>query len=318
MKNLIIFLFLIAFLFCPFMYLYAAEEHGIIVSPLIIDDKAQIRDILEYSIKIKNTNQNRIDFYPIINDISAINGKQEFLDYIDLDKSTSLASWTQFNRGVIELLPNEEKEITLTIKINVHAKPGKYYAVITFANGSNRHEAESLAKKLNQPKLMLNIEVEEHIIEKAEIKMFQVEKNINLSSPINFLLEIKNIGNKEIKPSGFISIYNRKGKQIKSININQDQIKILPQENNRLIFNWDTPNGFGKYKARLEAEYGINQVRDLQDTIYFWILPWSMLVISIGIVLFLLIILTIIIYRRMHHNYNYYSGKASKDKVNMK
>ena len=68
----------------------------------------------------------------------------------------------------------------------------------------------------------------------------------------------------------------------------------------------------------MEAEYGINQVRDLQDTIYFWILPWSMLVISIGIVLFLLIILTIIIYRRMHHNYNYYSGKASKDKVNMK
>jgi len=317
MKNLITFLFLIAFLFCPFVPLYAVEEHGIIVSPLIIDDKAQIRDILEYSVKIKNTNQSRVDLYPIVNDISISYGKQEFLDHGDLDKSTSLARWTQFSRGVIELLPDEEKEIPITIKVNVHAKPGKYYAVITFANGSNRYEAESSAKKLNQSKLMLNIEVEEHIIEKAEIKMFKVEKNINLSSLINFLLEIKNIGNKEIKPSGFISIYNRKGKQIESININQDQEKILSQENSSLIFNWDTPNGFGKYKAKLEVEYGVSQTRDLQDTIYFWVLPWSILVISSGTVLFLLIILTIIIFRRMHHYYNHNSGKVSKVKVDM-
>ena len=299
MKNLTLFLLLIAFIFCPVMS-YAAENQGIIVSPLIIDEKASIRDILEYSIKLKNTTQSKVSIYPVINDISRIEGKQEFLDPTLLDKSTSLARWAEFSRGVFELLPGEEKEFPVLIKINLQAKPGKYYAIITFAQGGNRAKAEDLAKTLNQPQLMLNIEVEEHIIEKAEIRKFQTEKNINLSYPINFLLEINNIGNKDITPSGSISIYDRRGKEVGSIDVNPDKTKIFSQEKSNLVFNLDDVNGFGKYKAKLEIEYGDGQSRDLQDTIYFWILSWKMLAMFGGAVFLLLIILIIVIFKQTH------------------
>jgi len=266
----------------------------IAVSPTIIDQKAEARDILELSVKITNNTSSKVNLYPIVNDISITEGRQEFLEPSLLDKSTSLARWIQISRGVIELRPGEAKEIPFSVHVNLNAKPGKYYAVITFAQGSTRVEAEAKALKLNQPQVLLNIEVEEHIIERAQIQRFQTEKNFFLNFPVKFLLGIENTGNREIKPVGSIHIYNRRGEEVGSVDVNQAQAAIVPQAYNLFENLWQSKKGFGQYKAVLAAEYGNEEKRDLQDTIYFWVLPWQFLIFFGGGLLVLIILLLLL------------------------
>ena len=271
----------------------------IAVSPTIIDQKAEAKDILELSIKITNNTSSKVNLYPIVNDISITEGRQEFLEPSLLDKSTSLARWIQISRGVIELRPGEAKEIPFSVHVNLNAKPGKYYAVITFAQGSTRVEAEAKALKLNQPQVLLNIEVEEHIIERAQIQRFQTEKNFFLNFPVKFLLGIENTGNREIKPVGSIHIYNRRGEEVGSVDVNQAQAAIVPQAYNLFENLWQSKKGFGQYKAVLAAEYGNEEKRDLQDTIYFWVLPWQFLIFFGGGLLVLIILLLLLIRKRL-------------------
>jgi len=271
----------------------------IAVSPTIIDQKAEARDILELSVKITNNTSSKVNLYPIVNDISITEGRQEFLEPSLLDKSTSLARWIQISRGVIELRPGEAKEIPFSVHVNLNAKPGKYYAVITFAQGSTRVEAEAKALKLNQPQVLLNIEVEEHIIERAQIQRFQTEKNFFLNFPVKFLLGIENTGNREIKPVGSIHIYNRRGEEVGSVDVNQAQAAIVPQAYNLFENLWQSKKGFGQYKAVLAAEYGNEEKRDLQDTIYFWVLPWQFLIFFGGGLLVLIILLLLLIRKRL-------------------
>jgi len=305
-----IFFYLFIFLIPGFTIIFAQNE--ITVSPTIIDQKAKAREILEFSVRVTNYSNSKVDLYPIVNDISIKEGKQKFLDPSLLDKSTSLARWIRISRGVIELGPGQEKEIPFSVQVNLNAQPGKYYALITFSQGSTRAEAESRAKKLNLPQVMLNIEVEEHVIEKAQIQKFQTEKKIFLGPPIKFLLEIENIGNRKIKPQGQITIYNRRGEEVGSIDINQNQASILPAASGLFQNVWHKKNSLGQYKAVLVAEYGNKQKRDLQDTIYFWVFPWQYLLAVGGGLLVLIIISLWLIFKKFK---SYYSLKSFSDKI---
>ncbi len=308
-----ILLFFAGFLFVPDCLAIHQETESIIVTPIIIDTKAEARDILEFEIKISNPKNSKVDIYPIVNDILTEEGKQEFLDPSLMDKSISLARWIKISRGIIELGPGEEKIIPLKIEVNLYARPGKYYAAITFAEGSNRDMAESQQLLAGQSELRINLEVEEHIIEKAQIKQFGVNKNIFLKPPVKFFLEIENIGNREITPQGFISIYNRQGEERKTLDINQLQNNILPANSDSFENYWLEKGSFGRYKAVLIMEYGNYGKRDLQDTIYFWIVPWPILIFGAGGLLVFLLALIFIILKSFYskNTYPHLSGSRS-------
>lgn len=280
---------IVVFLFLPF-FVFAQE--GLKITPTLIEKKAKARDLLEFSIKISNPTDSTIRFYPLVKDIS---------DQENLDKTVSLAEWIEIFRGRIEFSPKEEKEIPFSVQVNLNAKPGKYYATIIFARGSTQPEAEENALKFKQAQLLLNIEVQEHIIERAQIKNFQAEKNLFFNFPIQFFLEIENIGNKEIIPSGSIHIYDKKGEEV--ANIELIQLIIAPTEKKLLTGIWQADKGFGRFKAQLLAEYGEKEKRDLQDVVYFWIFPWHFLIIFVFGVLFLLFLSTWFIFKKIkgHH-----------------
>ncbi len=290
------------FVLCFFTYnSCVARNLDVKITPVIIDQKARPRDILEFSISIKNIGDSKVRLYAIVNDISVEEGRQEFLDPSLLSKSTSLARWVRINRDMIELWPGEEKDIPLSIEVSPTAKPGKYYAVITFAHGTTFYDAEKRALELNQPQLMLNIEIEEHIIEKAQVKQFQTEKKLFLKTPVKFLLEIENIGNRSLSPQGFIYIYNRKGEEVGTIPINQTLASISPLATEFFDASWNPTKALGQYKARLVARYGTKDEKDLQDTIYFWIIPRWFLLATIGGNLILIFLLISFFFKRSAH-----------------
>lgn len=296
--NIFILIFFTCLLVVFPLGVFAQEE--IEITPHVIDEKLKARDIRKYDIKIKNNGENRASFYVFVNDISPEEGKQEFSSS-DLDPSVSLAKWIAIKRGVIEVDSGKEISVPLELNISLSAIPGKRYAAITFAQGSNRPDAERISLSSNQPKLMVNVEVEEQIVEKAQIKKFKTDHNAYFKFPVNFSIEIDNFGNKQISPNGSIYIYNRRGQELDEIKVESGDVVIDSEQTAVLNKEWTGKKPFGKLKAKLSLEYGDGVTRDLQDTIYFWYFPKYFLIIC-GIMLFgSVFVLTLLIFRKTHH-----------------
>ncbi len=269
------------------------------ITPSIIDEQAEAKEIIERTVKLKNNTAAKLELYPTVNDVKQDEGKQEFVDPSNLDRATSLARWIEIRRGVVELNPGQEVELPLKITVNMNATPGKYFAAITFPNGSNRSEAEAQG---GQPQMMISIEVREHAVEKAENFVFSTEKSVNFNNQVKFLIGLKNIGNKEIYPKGSVIIYDRREREVEVIDVNYNQQIVKPGENPQFEPTWSAGKRMGKFKAKLEVEYGKSGDRNIQDTIYFWILPWWLLAMICLLVLLLITSVWLLYARIKHHS----------------
>jgi len=283
----------IFFLFLP---LFVLAQENVLVSPAIIDEKAQPGFLLSFSVTIENKTNSLVWIYPIVMDILPEGGR-DFPKKTFPERTESLGSWVSITRGRIEILSQKKVSVPLSIKVDPGAKPGVYYGVIIFAKGHDYYEAEKNALFLREPELLLRFQVEENIVEKAEIKTFKTEKRLYIKTPIKFLLEIKNIGNREIIPQGNIFIYDRNQKEVGNLEINPQKTKIEPQKSKVFEVEWRKEGSFGKYKAVLNAEYGQKTKRDLQDTIYFSILSWQFLLFLSLFFLTLVILLIWLIFK---------------------
>jgi len=303
MKRIFAWTLITVILFLNIPNALAGEEvAGIVITPTIISEKAKAREIFKYTFKIKNNNNFKADIYPIVNDLSTVDGRQEFTSPTKLDKARSLARWIEIARGVIELKPGEEKEVPFKVEVNLSAVPGKYYASIIFAMGRNRPIAEENSHKNNQAKILLDYEVGENAVEKIEIKKFSPNSNIFFSPPIAFSLDLFNIGNKNITPQGQIIIYNRRNQEVSSIEVN-DSSEIIEVGNNKIFdLNLGDDLKMGRYKAKLELEYGSKGQRDLQDVVYFFVLPWKTLILFSIILIILLFSLVYFIFKKTFHH----------------
>lgn len=284
-KKRIITVFLISLFFLPLVVL--AEGGGIVVSPSIIDEKCKARDMLEYTVKIKNDSENKAFLYAFVNDISK-DGVVSYKDPSELDLSSSLTRWIEFRRALIEIEQGEEAEIPLNIKVNHDAPAGNYHVKIAFGEGSNRDLARKNILDSNKSELLINIDVEEHIVEKAEIVEFKPLKNIFTKAPIDFSLKIKNIGNRKIKPQGEIVIYNKGGKELASASFNEGGHSILSGKTEDFPISLNLDEKLGRFKAKLRIEYGQDR-KDLQDVVYFLLLPKGALIL-IGVIILVLVV----------------------------
>lgn len=275
-------------------------DHGISISHHVIDEQVKARDILKYNIEIVNNSEHKVTIYAMVNDVSMTEGRQEFISPTKLDRTTSVARWIKFKRGVIDLWPGEKEVVPLEIDVSYDAVPGKRYAAITFPDGPHRQGAESNMQSKSFPELMINLEVVEEIIERAQTQSFKTSRDIFLSFPVEFSVNIVNNGNRAIIPQGSIYIYNRQGQEVMQLPVNENKEAIDVEHNKDFVIAWSEGKGFGKYKARLEVEYGQEDKRDIQDTIYFWILPLPMLLIFGGGLLIATILLVFIIFRKTY------------------
>ncbi len=290
------------FLFSAFLALFSSSAvfagTAISVSPLIVDQKAEIRDIFNESLTVSNNTDHRMNLYTFVNNVSVGEGGgiEEFLDPSKADNSSSLANWIQISRGVIELNPGEKKTIDFSYQVALSAKPGKYHASISFAEGSTRTEAE--AKLGQNPSLILSVEVTEEVNEFLQLKKFAADKVFFAAPPVGFVYRIENIGNKPLVPKGQIVLYDRKGREIAEVPLNREGKSIAPGEEAEFKAEWEGKGALGKYKALLQADYGGVQKKSLNDTVFFFVIPWQKIALFFAIAVLFLVILIYIIHRR--------------------
>lgn len=266
---------------------HAADFAYLTVTPVVFDKKAMARDILKEELKIVNTSNQKIELYPAVNDVHQQEGEQEFTSAQDAsDLAASLANWIELSRGVIEISPGEEKVIPFIIRVNLNAIPGTYHANISFYQGSNRAEAES---REPYAQVAVNMDIAEDIKEELQLLKFFTDNVFFSGDDVLFNYQLENIGNKELEPKGEIRIYDRRGKEVASLEVNRENKAVSPDQVAQLASVWSAASGFGKYKALINVDFGKNQKASVQDTVFFWVIPWQQLLVLFTVSLLLII-----------------------------
>jgi hypothetical protein len=300
----LLFLTISFILWIPFLAAAQSSETGVTLNPHIIDAKGEAGGIFEYSIELSNQSDRKVSLYAVVNNLSAKEGRQEFSAGASVDRSRSLANWIEVTRGVQELDPGQTKNIPIRIDVSPNAQPGEYYASVTFAAGSNRYQAEAQIEKINQPHVLVNLIIEEHIVENAQINFFRANRKVFFQYPVSFSWKVTNEGNQPIKPVGEVFIYDRRGNEVAALPVSKSD-QINPGDFSVYAADWKEKGGLGRFKAKLEMNYGQRETRDLQDAIFFWVLPWPWVTaFFIGVVV-LFSALFYLLFRKaraMHHH----------------
>ncbi len=267
---------------------YAASSF--VATPVVIDGKGKQREILRYSVSVENTTKHLVSIYPWVTDTDTKVGQEGASDLqgsTDKELAASLARWIEVTRGSVDLLPGEKKDVSITVQINLNAKPGMYHAAIHLSYGSTRADAEkNLADSTD---VNMNIEVLEDINERLQLSNFVPLKNIFSGDEADFSYNIENIGNRGLIPHGKVRIYDRRGVEVATVDANKDGKKLEPLTHQLLSSVWSSGSEFGRYKAMLDLEYGGHGT--LQDTVFFWVIPWKKL---LGMFMTLMIICVVV------------------------
>lgn len=279
-----------------------AEEApaGIEMSPTMVNETAKAKELFNYDIKIKNNNAFSVNLYAMVGDILEKEGYREYKGPGEADRKVSVSSWLLFKRSAIDLAPGQEITVPLTIDIATDALPGKRYAQIVLANGSNWDDAKLKMQTSNFPKLLLNFDIQDESVEKAQVKSFSPIKNLFIRYPIELNFVINNNGNRVVSPVGSIYIYDRRGREVSKIPANSDNKSIEPGKEVAYKVFWENGSGMGQFKAKLDLEYGEKTRRDLSDLTLFWVFPKKWLIIIGSCLVLLVTLLTILIFKKTY------------------
>ncbi len=292
---------LLLFVWVPVVY--AQTSPDLSVSPVVIDEKGKQRDILKENIMLKNNTSRVLELYPSVRNINIQDGTQTFsLPAGSQDLDDSLANWIELTRGVIQLSPGETRSIPFIIRINMNAIAGQYHAQISFTDGNTRAEADS---KPPLGTVTVNLEVQADITELLQLQKFSTDNVFFSGDDVLFDYQLQNIGNQELQPKGQIHIYDRRGREVATVDVNKTGKTIAPSQDSQLASVWSAAQGFGRYKAMIDVAYGSTQTASVQDTVFFWVIPWKQVLIVFFISLVCVVVLALYFHRYLENRHLY-------------
>jgi len=276
-----------AFFVCLLFFtspLYAATHT---VSPLILDYTSEPRDILTEEITITNNTGAILQLFPTVNNITVgtEGGVVVFLPPSMSDRTSSLTSWMDITRAPMELTVGEVRKVPLTITVNPNAQSGVYHAVVSFPTGANRDEAERTVLAGGVPGVMVNLSIADKRIEAVSLGKFHIKTFVTKPEADNVVILVQNTGDTDIIPKGDVILYNKRGNEVASLPVNPSGEAVRAGAETTFTSSVPMDGLMGKYKAHLSLNYGTVKINTLQDTVYFYILPWKKLLIMFAILL---------------------------------
>jgi hypothetical protein len=273
-----------------------AADESFALSPLIVDEKAKKRDILKQTAVLTNNTERKVTIYVTVKDLDVEEGEQEFVDRHETDVKNSLAHWIEITRAQIELAPGETRRIPYLIQVHLEAEPGLYHAGIFFQEGSNRGEAQQRIKTWHT--IDVNIEVQDDANERLQLEKFISDRVFFTGNTASFTYLLENVGNRSLLPEGEIRIFNRKGEEVATLPANTEDVSLLPEATSQLGAIWDAAGKFGRYKAYLDVSYGDKQRGTVNDTVFFWVIPWKQLLFLFTVLAAIVGLLAYMVYDR--------------------
>lgn len=263
---------------CFFTSFITANAYS--VNPLILEKTAAGRTTLSDTITVINNGDSQLRLYPTVNEVTVGAGGEikSFVSAANTDRATAITSWLAVPRGRLVVPPGETSSVPLQITVHPNAAPGTYHALISFPAGSNRDVAEAkITDGFSVPATMLRIEVPDERVESLQLKAVSVNRFMLNDEARTITIELENLGDVPLDPSGDIVFYDQRGQEVASTLLADDTDIIQPAAKQSYTVTVPETVGWGKHRANLNISYGTNQRAFLQDTVFFNVLPWYML-----------------------------------------
>lgn len=297
------------------------QNYDLTVSPVFFDLSANPGQTITEKIRIRNNTNAPLPLKVSVKRLAGDEVGDLTLNEENDDKSLN---WVRFTNKNFVARALEWSDIPFTIQVPNTAAYGYYFAV-TFEHdiSSSVTQGASLTGASAVP-ILLNVRKDGA---RAQAKMveFKTGSFINEYLPIDFSVQVQNIGNVHIRPHGNIFITDDSGKDIAILDVNQNLANIIPdtkrtftsswvdgflvKENviedgqtkldkngnpvKKLTINWNKLTSFraGRYTANLLLVFD-NGTRDvtLDSTVSFWVIPYkaiAVIVISVIVLFFI-------------------------------
>ena len=293
-------LLILVSVFAPVATVLAAKSYS--VTPLIITETLEPRDMRSHTLTITNTGRTVVEVFPIVNEISLDEGGniEPFVAPGASDRTTSITSWISVTRSAVSIPGGESVDIPLDIAINPNAVPGEYHARIAFGAGRNIDVAKKQVASGQAPSMVLTINIPENKTTLLKLATFVVDRFITSADNEGVTYRLTNTGDTDITPKGEVIIYNTSGEEVGLINLNDDALSIAPGEEEVFKLQVPTEGLLGKYKAFLSVEYGVEQTATVNDTSFFYVLPWKQVLLAFIATLALVSFIVFYLHRRHH------------------
>lgn len=275
--------------------LHAAD---ITVRPFLIDETLVPRDTMTKNVTIKSDYDIRkAVLYATVNEITldAAGEIKDFVSPVMTDRTNTITSWIEINRGRIEIPPGETAEIPITVRIHPQAKPGEYTAFIGFVEAANRDKAEAVALAGEAKGVLLKVVVSDQRKETMSVSSFLINRFVTGEARRTIEITVENKGDIASAPTGEIIFYDSRGREVSSVQVKGDIID--PGKTGTLMSSVPIADTLGRFKANLTLSYGDTQQASLFDTTYFYLLPLHQLLFLFGGVLFAAILLALMFRR---------------------
>lgn len=289
------------FVFTNMDLMPARAQVGIKITPVRTEEIVDPGESFKGELKVLNDSNENKTFYAYLRDFKAEGelGRVKLIAPGSPEESSFLASWIDITGEGINFAPGEEKTIPFTINVPKNAGPGGHYGAILFGTTPPKLNLETGDKGAGmavaqQTGSLILLHVSGNVIEEARIREFTTDKRVyGTPFDVNFIIRIENLGNVHVKPHGLISIENMFGKEVSVLRVNDEGGNVLPKTIRRFEYGWSDIMGFGRYKAKLGMTYGTSGDKGgagkqtLYTEIYFWIVPWRIVIpIILGLLLF--------------------------------
>ena len=246
---------------------------GVSVSPLTFELTANPGDTLVNKIKVYNPTDHAVSVKMEVEDFKPVGETGEVIVAPEEEMTYSLKRWVITQPTEFTLEPKEQKFVDFVIEIPKNAEPGgKYGSVLATVTGSIGKEITGVAVAQKVGTLVL-LTVAGKVKEDLIVKEFSAPSFLEYG-PVPFVIRFQNTGTIHVRPRGFVTITNWRGKKVADVEF--PQLNVIPGAVRKVDAAWNNKWLFGKYTATLVGSYGTSNQPFNPPVLTFWGFPWKL------------------------------------------
>ena len=236
-------------------------------------------------IHIQNQGSESIEIKAYVMDFS-IDREGNFIFSEAGHESYSASRWLSLEQTELEIAPGESREVQVSISAPAVVEPGGHYSALFFeAMPSANQSTLSISTRI--PTLFyITIPgvTEAEVIANAEITSL-ILPGFAGNGPVEVGVVVHNSGNVHLTVAAKAHFSGSLGGDSE---LDLGQTVILPNSDGVIKSDWQDSPFFGKVKTSIVIGY-LNQKGELvnkSQTAEFWVVPWSLIGIIVGVIVF--------------------------------
>ncbi len=286
---------------CSFaLLLIALEVHAAVVSPSVLELSSTRGVVIHETFMILNTGSSeqtyffdRVAFKPMEETGTPLFSQET-------KEAGALTSWISFPQTQVRISPQSKADVPFQIAIPDDIASGGYYAAITVSPTPTDIVTTNGAIVDAKTAILVLLTVEGETTQQLQLLDFHgtlFSSSLPFSS---FQFRVQNQGNVHVVPQGSITLKGVFGQTIQVINVNTVEGRVLPSSTRlfeasypQQTLSWLGKAGyqlshlaFGPVAADLSLHYGSEGT--LFSSLTFWIVPWELLCIFMGVIVIIL------------------------------